>query len=63
MWFAEQGADKIGRIDPATHTIVEFALPTPPMGFTVYSPTDIILGPDGALWFTECDGDAIGRLQ
>jgi streptogramin lyase len=34
----------------------EFPLPTPGAG-----PVGIVAGPDGSVWFTEADADAIGR--
>ena len=38
-------------INPATHAITEFAIPT-----ANASPRGITAGPDGNLWFTEMDG-------
>ena len=67
FWFAEVGTDKIGRITPAG-VVTEFKLPTadtrgPATDFSAGSqPFDIIVGPDGALWFTEFTGDRIGRI-
>lgn len=55
LWFAESGADKIGRITP-NGTITEFALST-----SSSSPAGITAGPDGNLWFTETSGK-IGRI-
>jgi streptogramin lyase len=62
VWFAENLAQKIGRITPAGD-IVEFAIPplsgssnAPcdlPLCQTFAGPTDIVAGPDGNLWFTE----------
>lgn len=59
LWFTENGANKIGRIDAATHVLIEFALPESGNA----APWGIVKGPDGALWFTECAGNNIGRLQ
>jgi virginiamycin B lyase len=58
LWFAESGADKVGRIDPANPTVVE-EFPTKdkdggPFGITV--------GPDGNIWFTERDDKEIGMM-
>jgi len=56
-WFAEPGADKIGRISP-DGTISEFPVPTPnawPIGITA--------GPDGDIWFTELNASKIGRIS
>jgi len=40
-----------------TVTITEYAVPTSSSG-----PVSITSGPDGALWFTESDGNKIGRI-
>jgi virginiamycin B lyase len=48
--------DRIGRITTAG-VITEFALPT-----AGSDPFDIAAGPDGALWFTQQDGNRIGRI-
>jgi virginiamycin B lyase len=66
MWFTEYGADRIGRIAP-DGTITEFSAGiTPPSGAAAElgfaSPTDIVTGPDGNLWFTEQFADRIGRI-
>lgn len=58
LWFAEHGNNRIGRVDPATKTLVEFLVPT-----ANANPWGIVKGPDGALWFTECLGNKIGKLQ
>ena len=41
-------ATKIGEINPTTHAITEFAIPT-----ANSHPEEITAGPDGNLWFTE----------
>ena len=38
--------------------IAEFPIPTPSS-----APTDVALGPDGALWITESAGNKIARLR
>jgi hypothetical protein len=43
IWFSELGA-LVGRVDPASGTITEFAVPA------VYG---LVTGPDGNLWFTD----------
>ena len=55
IWFTEAAALKIGRLVPSTGQIYEFAVPVPPPPASA-SPrntqaTDIVVGPDGALWF------------
>jgi streptogramin lyase len=49
LWFTDEGAPAIGRIDPATHSIDEFNSGLP----SDAGPTEIAAGPDGALWFTD----------
>ncbi len=46
LWFTENSADAIGRLDPTTGAITQY--PTPGL-----SPNSIALGPDGAIWFTD----------
>jgi len=55
VWFAEQTADKIGRVTPSG-MFTEFSLATGS------SPFFITAGPDGALWFTEFASNKIGRI-
>ena len=58
LWFTEYTGNKIGTIDPTTHVITEFALPT-----ANSSPYAIAAGPDGNLWFTEFGGNQIGTIN
>ena len=57
LWFTEQGANKIGRINPVSGTIAEFPIPTANSGAS-----EIAAGPDGALWFSERSVNQIGRV-
>jgi streptogramin lyase len=57
LWFTESPGNKIGRIDPATGAVDEYAVPTP-----LSAPWEIAAGPDGNLWFTERLGNKIGRI-
>jgi streptogramin lyase len=66
LWFLECSANNVGRIDPTTHAITEYPIPTRNSGAC----HGITSGPDGALWFTEGsatgDGggaDKIGRID
>ncbi len=52
----DEQRDKIGRITTGG-VISEFPLPRDGR-----NPTGIAAGPDGALWFTETDGNRIGRI-
>jgi virginiamycin B lyase len=58
IWFADETNNAIGMIDPATHAISKFAVPTPSA-----SPYEIAAGPDGNLWFTELAADKIGMIN
>jgi virginiamycin B lyase len=67
IWFTEDGVDgnninHIGRVelDPTSHQfrrIVEYPIDTPNCG-----PSDITVGPNNDLYFTEYNVDKIGRL-
>ena len=57
IYFAEQGADQIGRIDESTFTVREFPVPTPNA-----EPSTLAKGPDGNIWFTEFNTNKIGVL-
>ena len=55
LWFTEYAANQIGTINPVTHGISEFAIPT-----ATSAPGGIAAGPDGNLWFTEINTSKIG---
>src|SRR6185312_13519836 len=57
LWFCESGASKIGRMNPADGSFVEFATPT-----AEAKPIGITLAADGALWFCENAAHKIGRI-
>ena len=52
IWFTEALADKIGELNPATGKITEFPAPAAMSNLS----SQIILGPDGNIWFTEFGG-------
>ena len=58
VWFVEPGANAIGMINPTTHAVSSFAVPTPSAGLD-----GITAGPDGNLWFTEFVGHKIGMIN
>ena len=65
LWFAETGADKIGRMTSAG-VLTQFALPSNPAlanptAGSPPGPTAITTGPDGALWFVGVPGE-VGRI-
>jgi virginiamycin B lyase len=57
LWFTENNAGYIGRLDPSTGAITEYPIPSPgtqPVG---------IVAADGKLWFAENQGDDIGSVD
>ncbi|HSL11035.1 MAG TPA: hypothetical protein VLA82_06945 [Actinomycetota bacterium] len=56
VWFVLRDAGVLGRLDPSTGAVSEWAL-DPASG-----PTSVTVGADGSVWFTLQDGNAIGRL-
>ncbi|MGH2893465.1 MAG: virginiamycin B lyase family protein, partial [Solirubrobacteraceae bacterium] len=58
MWFTESAANQIGEVNPTTHAISEFPVPTPNS-----LPFGIAAGPDGNIWFTEKNADKIGVIN
>ena len=62
LWFVETNANKIGEINPTTHAISEFAIPTTKSTKNV-EPFWITAGPDGNLWFTEFYTSEIGMIS
>ncbi|MEO5861597.1 MAG: Calx-beta domain-containing protein [Burkholderiales bacterium] len=59
IWFTQQAASKIGRLNPATGAITgEFPTDTPDAG-----PSGIVATASGFLWFTEENVDRIGRID
>ncbi|MGE3819974.1 MAG: DUF4214 domain-containing protein [Isosphaeraceae bacterium] len=57
FWFTQFGTSKIGRIDPVTRAITEYATPTANSG-----PWGITSG-NGYLYFTESTANKIGRIE
>ena len=55
LWFTERGNGRIGKLDPRTGAITEYAA-----GCTW--PSNIALGSDGNLWYTCSDGGLVGRI-
>jgi len=58
LWFTDSSANSIGAINPTTHAISLFSLPTPNA-----LPNAITAGPDGNLWFTEFSADKVGMIN
>jgi streptogramin lyase len=59
MWFTMPQDHRIGRVAP-DGKIATFAMPD--QGDATGSPSNIALGPDGAMWFTEFNQSRIGRI-
>jgi virginiamycin B lyase len=57
MWFTENSAGKIGRVDAHTNAITEFVLPG------VKDPHTPAMGPDGTLWLTASNGNSVTHLD
>ena len=57
LWFCNNGAGEIGRMDISRGTFRAFALPRPDC-----QPVGIITGHDGHLWFTEYAANKVGRI-
>ena len=57
LYFTQNGSGSIGRFTPSTGYFAQFGLP---VGIT----TDLVRGPDGAIWFSEGNSGptTIGRL-
>jgi streptogramin lyase len=58
LWFTEAGANAIGVINPMTHAVSSFAIPT-----SGSAPGGIAAGPDGNLWFTEGASHQVGDIN
>ncbi len=59
LWFTEQMANKIGRLDPQTGAIKEYTLPTDKNS----GPHGLVADKDGNIWFTANFGGYIGKLD
>jgi virginiamycin B lyase len=57
IWFTENTAGKIGRVDARTGSISEFSVPG------VGDPHTPVFGPDGALWFTAEEANSVTRMD
>jgi virginiamycin B lyase len=59
VWFTERSGNRIGRLDPATGALAEFAVPSAgsqPTGL------DVIPGIPAQVWFAEGAGNQLGQL-
>jgi virginiamycin B lyase len=58
LWFTEQEANKLGRLDPSTGKITEFPLKTPHSG-----PHGLVADRQGNIWYTGNYAALIGKLD
>jgi len=59
LWFTEQMANKLGRLDPKTGEIKEYLLPDDKNA----GPHGLVADRDGNIWFTANFGGYIGKLD
>lgn len=62
LWIAEMGGDTVARVDPKTGARERFPT-TPSPYYEISGPSDVAIGPDGAVWFIEHFADRIARLD
>ncbi len=58
LWFTEQMANKLGRLDPRSGRIREFPLKTAESG-----PHGLVVDRDGSVWFAAIFKGYVGRLD
>ena len=58
LWYTGQGANKLGRLDPATGQFKEYPLKSPKSG-----PHGLVADRDGNIWFTAISGGYVGKLD
>src|SRR3984893_2434182 len=59
LWFTEQSANKVGRLDPATGTFKEYSL----IEGKNSGPHGLVADKDGNIWYTAHFGGYIGKLD
>lgn len=66
LWFAgagyAEGTTVVGRVS-ASGEVVEFEIPPSSRASSLFGANAIVAGVDGAMWFTERNADAIGRID
>jgi len=58
LWYTGQGANKLGRLDPASGQFKEYPLKTAGSG-----PHGLVADKDGNIWFTAISGGYVGKLD
>ena len=65
LWLSEPGSGDIARLTPSGH-ITQFHVPydptVPTEPKTTAEPWYLTAGPDGVVWFTETEGNQVGRI-
>lgn len=62
VWFTELNADSLGRLDPHTGRVQQYALAAKKSVQTLL-PYGITVDPQGMIWFTEVSSNHLGRLD
>lgn len=62
IWFAELPGE-LGRLDPRTGAIQEFAVPAIVSGASASGVYGLAVGADGTIWFTDVGDNAVGQFQ
>lgn len=57
LWYTAKTTGRIGRVDPGTGKVTEYALKDP-----TSTPIYVRAGPDGGMWATELTGNRIARI-
>jgi virginiamycin B lyase len=58
VWYTGQRANTLGRLNPETNSITEYALPTPSSG-----PHGLVADAAGGIWYTGNTAQHVGRLD
>ncbi len=56
VWFTESRSEKVGRLDPTTGEVVEWAV-------TGSQPLAVVVAADGTVWFSDRERDKIAHLD
>lgn len=62
IWFTEFNADRLGRLDPRTGRMRQYALSAKASVQTLY-PYGVTIDRQGMVWFTEAGANQLGRLD
>ena len=59
MWFTEAAAERVGHMNSTGGQLTQFSVSA---DGSFAEPDDIVAGPDGNLWYTDCGNDTISRI-